>query len=141
MTTFFDTSAVIPLTDDTHEAHLWCRGRYEAAAVDNPPIVMSDMVYCEVSMGMDSKEATDEALAKLFIERVGYSDEALFKAGRAFLRYKRNGGASGNVLPDFLIGALAEADGSPIVTRDDKKIRTYFPGVARIHPSTHPLGS
>jgi len=138
MTTYFDTSAVIPLTNESHEAHGWCRARYEAAALENPPVVMSDMVYCEVSMGMDSRAATDEALAKLAIERVGYSDDVLFRAGRAFLRYKENGGKACNVLPDFLIGALAEWDASPIVTRDDKKIRSYFPSVARIHPSTHP---
>jgi len=134
MTTFFDTSVVIPLLDQDHEAHVICRNAYEAAALDNPPLAISDMVYCEVSMGYDFKSHADEALSALSFERVSYSDEVLFRAGQAFMHYKNNGGEAKTVLPDLFIGALAETDGSPLVTRDNAKIKSYFPAVQRINP-------
>jgi len=134
MTTFFDSSVVIPLLDPDHSFHAACRNAYEEAALNNPPLAISDMVYCEVSMGYDVKSHADEALSAFSFERVSYADDVLFRAGQAFLSYKKNGGQTKTVLPDFFIGALAELDGSPLVTRDDAKIKSYFPSVARINP-------
>jgi predicted nucleic acid-binding protein len=37
-------------------------------------------------------------------------------------------------LPDFYIGAHAEAEGLTLVTRDAARYRTYFPTVAVIAP-------
>jgi predicted nucleic acid-binding protein len=34
-----------------------------------------------------------------------------------------------NVLADFFIGAQASAEGWPILTRDTRRYRTYFPNV------------
>jgi predicted nucleic acid-binding protein len=138
MTTYFDTSALIPLCDPDDEAHLWCVNRYSEAAAQNPPVVICDIVYCEFTIGMENKEAADKALKAFAIERVKYTDDVLFRAGRAFLSYKERMGKRDTVLPDFLVGAIAEIDHSPVVTRDDQKLKTYFPGVGRIHPSSHP---
>jgi hypothetical protein len=59
---------------------------------------------------------------------------ALFLAGRAFLKYRRGGGARSNVLTDFFIGAHAAVLGCAILTRDTRRYRNYFPTVALLTP-------
>jgi predicted nucleic acid-binding protein len=54
---------------------------------------------------------------------------ALFMAGKVFAQYRARGGARSGVLPDFFIGALAAVERLPLVTRDARRIRFYFPTV------------
>ena len=61
--------------------------------------------------------------------------QALFRAGKAFGEYRRRGGTRTGVLPDFFIGAHAEAAGLRLLTRDGSRYRSYFPEVALIAPS------
>ena len=131
MTTFVDTSVLIPLLSIESEHHQWCRERMEEA---DRPVVVSDIVYAELSVGMKDKAETDAGIAAFALTRVGYSDDVLYRAGRAFLAYRDNKGPRESLLPDFLVGALAEVEGEPLITRDPSKIRTYFPDVRLIHP-------
>ncbi len=55
-------------------------------------------------------------------------------AARAFKEYRSRGGVKTAPLPDFFIGAHAEADGLKILTRDTKRYRMYFPEVSLICP-------
>ena len=61
-------------------------------------------------------------------------DEAAFLAGKAFLRYRRNGGQRTSTLPDFFIGAHALVAGHRLLTRDPTRYRTYFPRLDLIAP-------
>jgi predicted nucleic acid-binding protein len=61
---------------------------------------------------------------------------ALFLAGKAFARYRREGGARHNVLPDFFIGAHAAVARCAIVTRDARRYRSYFPTVRLLTPES-----
>jgi len=106
------------------------------AAKAEGPVVVSDIVYCKVSISLDSREATDEVISTLSLSRCGYDHDVLFRAGKAFLDYRKNNGTKEGVLPDFLIGALAEVEGRPVLTRDSGKIRTYFPAVELITPES-----
>jgi predicted nucleic acid-binding protein len=45
-------------------------------------------------------------------------------------------GAKGNVLPDFFVGAHAAVLGWPILTRDVRRYRSYFPSVDLIGPAS-----
>ena len=56
------------------------------------------------------------------------------ESARAFLRYRRAGGAREAPLPDFYIGAHAESEGLKLLTRDASRYRTYFPAVHLIAP-------
>jgi hypothetical protein len=58
----------------------------------------------------------------------------LFLAGKAFRRYRTAGGAHSGVLPDFFIGAHAAVLGLPLLTRDAKRYRSYFPSVVLMAP-------
>ncbi len=51
---------------------------------------------------------------------------ALFLAGKAFVRYRRQGGEKQNVLADFFIGAHAAVTRYPILTRDTRRYSTYL---------------
>lgn len=54
-------------------------------------------------------------------------------AGRAFLRYRREGGNKSNVLPDFF-RAHAAVQSWDVLTRDTRRYCSYFPTVALITP-------
>jgi len=60
--------------------------------------------------------------------------EALWRAAQAFKAYRRRGGARSNVLVDFFVGAQAELDKAPVLTRDTARYTTYFPQVELIVP-------
>jgi predicted nucleic acid-binding protein len=59
----------------------------------------------------------------------------LFLAGKAFVRYRKVGGGKNNVLADFFIGAHAAVKKLPLLTRDAKRYRSYFPSVELIVPA------
>lgn len=131
MTTFIDTNVLIDALDPTSRNHEWAT---EQLALADQPLVVCDVVYCEFSVGMGSVEATSTAVTSLLLERTRYSDRALFQAGKAFKEYRERGGAKSNVLSDFLIGAAADDDGSPLLTANPRDFRSYFPNLVMISP-------
>jgi hypothetical protein len=60
--------------------------------------------------------------------------QAAFLASRAFMRYRIAKGTKTGVLPDFFIGAHAEAEGWTSMTRDATRYRRFFPKVSLISP-------
>src|SRR5690606_27902445 len=133
MTTFVDTNVLIDILQPAAEHHEWSKNAIEAAKLEGP-VIVSDAVYSEFSVSLDSVEAANDALDRLALVRRRYSDASLFKAGKAYAVYRKNRGQKLNVLPDFFIGALADDEEAPLVTRDPAKIRTYFPQVRLITP-------
>ncbi len=59
---------------------------------------------------------------------------ALFAAAKAYGAYRARGGVRTGVLPDFFIGAQAEAEGAVLLTRDPRRFQTYFPALQLIAP-------
>jgi predicted nucleic acid-binding protein len=74
------------------------------------------------------------ALAELSIRLERTPAPALFLAGQAFRRYRSAGGPRTSVLPDFFIGAHAQVMNIPILTRDVRRYRSYYPKVKLIAP-------
>ena len=64
----------------------------------------------------------------------GIPKPALFMAGKAYLKYRRAGGVRTGVLPEFFIGAHAQITGLPILTRDPRRYRAYFPKAEIVAP-------
>jgi len=140
MTTLLDTNIVIfLLAEETPENKLireWAIGKFEERKAEGP-VIISDIVYCEVSVAMESQAQMDEAVSRLGIDRIPCSDAALFRAGRAFKKYKEeNKGPKTGVLPDYIIGAVAEAEGLPLLTTNPRDYTGYFPGLTIIKPET-----
>jgi predicted nucleic acid-binding protein len=136
MTTFVDTAIVIYLLDEKSEFHKWSVDALNSAKKQGP-VIIPDIAYSELSIGLPSKEATDRAISELALERFPCSDQSLFRAGRAFQKYKQeNAGPKNNVLPDFLIGAQAECEKSPLLTNNEEDFVGYFPKITLICPKT-----
>lgn len=133
MTTFVDTNVLIDILQPGSEHHDWSRNALNRAKQDGP-VIVSDAVYSEFTVTMESVETANAALRGLDLSRCNYSDSVLFSAGKAYAAYRRNRGQKLNVLPDFFIGALADDEDAPLVTRDPGKVRTYFPDVRLITP-------
>ena len=94
------------------------------------PIAINDVVYAELVAGFASQAQLDDEIAAMRLKIAPMSKAALFLAGQAFRRYREGGGTRPNVLADFFIGAQASAEGWPILTRDERRYRAYFPDVA-----------
>lgn len=105
-----------------------------ADALDRGPVVINPLVYAEVSIGFHRVEDLEAALPPSSFEREPLPWAAGFVAGKAFLAYRRRGGARLPPLPDFYIGAHAAVADYRLLTRDVGRYRTYFPGVEVVSP-------
>jgi predicted nucleic acid-binding protein len=99
-------------------------------------LCINPLIYAEVSVGFERIEEIDAALPPGDFTRLPLPWEAGFLAGKAFLHYRRAGGARHSPLPDFYIGAHAAIARLPLLTRDATRYRTYFPTLRLICPQT-----
>lgn len=97
-------------------------------------LLITDVVYSELSPLFATADLLDAAIADLDVSLSRIPTRALFLAGRAFEQYRRKGGPRLSVLADFFIGAHAQTEDLPILTRDTRRYRTYFPAVQLIAP-------
>ena len=112
----------------------WSRRQLDRSALAGNELVINDVVYAEISVRYASADAVDDVLAVIRIGMAAMPREALFLAARAFQRYRAGGGIRTGVLPDFFLGAHAVTIGAPLITRDPRRFRTYFPGIKLIAP-------
>jgi predicted nucleic acid-binding protein len=131
--TLVDTNVLLDVVTEDAAWADWSQRQLEAAAVRGP-LLINDVVYAELSVGFLRKEEVDEALAIARAETAAIPREALFLAGKAFQRYRTGGGMRTGVLPDFFVGAHAAVAGLPLLTRDMRRYRAYFPTVHLISP-------
>jgi predicted nucleic acid-binding protein len=97
-------------------------------------LCINAIVCAEVSVGFARIEVLDDAVSPDRFTRLALPWEAAFLAGKAFLRYRRAKGARRSPLPDFFIGAHAAIEGMPLLTRDARRYRTYYPKLELICP-------
>ncbi len=97
-------------------------------------LYINSIIYTEVSIGFNKIEEVEKAISELGIKVIEIPREALFLAGKAFLKYKRSKGIKKSPLPDFFIGAHATVSKFNLITRDAAKYKTYFPLLKLIHP-------
>lgn len=105
-----------------------------AQRFDLGALIVTDATYAELSPQFASSRSLDAAMIELNVVLERIPREALFIAGGTFARYRSQGGVRTNVLADFFIGAHAQVIGCPVLTRDVRRYRRYFPGVALIAP-------
>ena len=135
MTTLIDTSAIFSMLNPKETHHAWCSEEFAALKLAGPLYIV-DIVYSEMSADLPDVRAVDAVVAQLGVDRLPKNDEALFRAAKAFVAYRRkNKGSKLGVLPDFLIGAAAEVERSPVFTTDPQRFRTYFPNVRLVLPT------
>lgn len=97
-------------------------------------LLINDVIFAETSIRFATIDDFEAALVEAGITIVPIPRSALFQAGKASMQYRDAGGTRSGVLPDFFIGAHAAVDRLPILTRDIRRYRTYFPAVTLIAP-------
>jgi predicted nucleic acid-binding protein len=128
-----DTNVLLDILRDDQQWELWSAAALTIASTRDA-LAINPVIYAELSSQHDTIEALDFALEGLDLAIAEIPKPALFLAGQAFKRYRRSGGTKANVLADFFIGAHAAVAGAPLLTRDTRRIRSYFPTVEIIEP-------
>jgi predicted nucleic acid-binding protein len=131
--TLVDSNVLLDIFTKTPDWWEWSLRQIENAATLGP-LLINDVIYAEVSTRYASVDAIDAALDELGVEFVATPRAALFLAGKAYLQYRTAGGIRTGMLSDFFIGAHAEVEQIPLLTRDVRRYRSYFPTVSLIAP-------
>lgn len=106
-----------------------------ADARERGEVAINPLIFAEFCAGVASYETADAALTPVLFRREDLPWPAAFLAGKAFVSYRRAGGARRSPLPDFYIGAHAAVSGHRLLTRDPKRYRRYFPTVELVTPA------
>jgi len=99
-------------------------------------LVINPIIYSELSLTFSTFEALDQVLDGMELPMLEIPKPALFLAGKAFIQYRHSGGVKNNVLGDFFIGAHAAVSGLPVLTRDSRRYKNYFPHVRLVAPKS-----
>jgi hypothetical protein len=128
-----DTNVLVDVLEDDPQWAGWSIAQLRAQSQVNP-LAINPIIYAELSLTFSTVEALDKTIDSMELTVAEIPRAALFLAGKAFVRYRRNGGAKGNILADFFVGAHAAVAGWPLLTRDPRWYQSYFPSVELISP-------
>lgn len=125
------------LIDVITQDPVWCDWSLAQlrAARARDKLAINAVIYAEIVVSYDSMDELDAFLKPTGIAVAALSSRAAFIASRAFMRYRAAKRARTGVLPDFFIGAQAEAEGWSLLSRDATRYRRYFPTVDLISPA------
>ena len=105
-----------------------------ALAAERGDLAINQVIYAEIAVGFADRGQLERTLQSAGLMRLGLPWAAAWLVARAFLEYRQRGGSRATPLPDFFIGAHAHAAQIPLLTRDPKRVRTYFPEVSLFAP-------
>lgn len=128
-----DTNVILDVVQNDARWADWSQTQLERCALRDA-LCINSVIYAELSMAFTRIEEVELAVRRAEFSVRDIPREALFLAGKTFLKYRRSKGAKAGVLPDFFIGAHAAIVKAPILTRDTARYRTYFPTVELISP-------
>lgn len=128
-----DSCVITDLADPGGDWYEWSAATLEGLDADNV-FVINQIIYSECSIGYETIEEVERLITGLAFQYRDVPREALFLAGKAFVKYRRRRGLKSNVLPDFFIGAHAAVEDFRLLTRDKGRFSTYFPTVELILP-------
>ncbi len=128
-----DTNVLLDVLEDDPAWADWSLHQLRAQSQVHE-LAINPVIYAELSLAFDSVQALDSIIEAMGLIVQELPRPALFLAGRAFIRYRREGGRKSNVLADFFIGAHAAVQGWNILTRDARRYRSYFPTVTVVSP-------
>ena len=132
MPVLVDTNVIIDVLTDDRQWADWSIEQLEANAGSG--LIINPVVYAELCFGSPSIEFVDDIVRRFALAYQEIPRQGLFRAAKAFAKYKGRKGSKTSVLPDFFIGAHAEAAGISLLTRDTKRLSAYFPKVKLICP-------
>lgn len=130
-----DTNVLIDVLEDDPQWADWSIAQLRAQSRVHR-LAINPVIYAELSLAFSSVEALDRAVDGLGLALIEVPRPALFLAGKAFLRYRRQGGSTASVPADFFIGAHAAVSRYPLLTRDTRRYANYFAGIELIAPQS-----
>ncbi len=137
----FDSSVIIDARDIDSPFHEWAKRQIASAVQDGGEGgAVNTVIVSEASVRAANRDAVPALLESFGLMLLPLPVSAAVPAAKAFAVYldrvKREGQKTENrvPLPDFLIGAHAEAEAMKLATRDPDRVRTYFPKVTLITP-------
>src|ERR1044071_8549344 len=119
--------------------HQWAKEQI-AQAVTGEGACANTVFVSETSVRAIDPDDVPKLLEELGLTLVPLPISAAVPAAKAFAAYLDRLKAEGKTtdrkvpLPDFLIGAHAQAEGLGLVTRDPSRVGTYFPTVRLVTP-------
>jgi predicted nucleic acid-binding protein len=128
-----DSNVLLDILLDDPEWASWSQSQLDLWA-RRGPLLVNPMVYAELAAGFDSVRALDDTLDEAGLEFEEIPRDALFLAAKAHVLYRRRGGRRRGVLADFFVGAHAAVRRLPLLTRDIRRYRSYFPTVTLVGP-------
>jgi predicted nucleic acid-binding protein len=128
-----DTNVLVDVLQDDPQWAEWSIEQLRAQAKIHE-LAINLVIYAELSLSFSTLESLDRVVANMELTMREIPRPALFLAGKAYLQYRRRGGSKGQVMPDFFIGAHATVEGWPLLTRDARRFRTYFPRLEVVAP-------
>jgi predicted nucleic acid-binding protein len=129
-----DTNVLLDVLTDDPQWSAWSAEALGLALVRGGAAI-NPIIYAELAPGYLTQERLDVVLESRQLVRLDLPWEAAFLAGQRYVEHRRSGGATRTPLPDFYIGAHAEVARLPLLTRDARRYRTYFPKVRLIAPT------
>jgi predicted nucleic acid-binding protein len=133
VTIFVDTNVLLDIAADDQIWGDWSTSALESALAAGP-VLINDVVYAELATRYARVEDVDAFVARAGLQWATMPKVALFLAAKAHSHYRQLGGQRTGVLSDFFIGAHAATLAVPLLTRDKKRFRAYFPSLEVIAP-------
>jgi predicted nucleic acid-binding protein len=129
----FDTNVLLDIATADTTWLGWSKEQFRVASVQGP-ILINPIIYAELAPAFATQSDLERWIDPAVFLRLPMPYAAGWSAAQAFVKYRRAGGLKTSPLPDFYIGAHAEAEGLTLATRDATRYRTYFPSVVLITP-------
>lgn len=133
MTVLVDSNVLLDIITDSPEWYDWSVAKLNALGI-NADLAINDIVYSEICPSFQRFEDVSTVVEQMGLRVRPMPRAALFLGAKVHRAYKRQGGPREGTLPDFFIGAQAAVEGLPLLTRDTRRFRTYFPTVELIAP-------
>lgn len=132
MDTLVDSNVLIDVFERDPTWHDWSVRQLEERSRAGR-LLINPLIYAEISLTFSDSRKLDALLGEHF-GREDLPWDAAFLAGRAYEQYRRSGGVKTSPLPDFYIGAHALTRHYPLLTRDTRRYKAYFPKLKLIAP-------
>ena len=128
-----DTNVLIDVLADDPEWADWSEAQL-LRVIETDELAINPIIYAELAAAYRTEAALERALRHWPLVRLPLPYAAGYLSGQAFRNYRKKGGQKRSPLPDFYIGAHAQIEQIPLLTRDVVRYRTYFPKAKLITP-------
>src|SRR5258708_18886829 len=100
MSRILDTNVLLDILTADPKWGSWSQQQFKAAQAEGP-VALNPILYAELAAHFTSIEDLEHFLRPTLFKKLPLPYEAGFRASRAFLEYRRSGGAKTSPLPDF----------------------------------------